>query len=52
MEFGNGEFSGPELKKIMVSKKLVEIAMVDLKRAVIEFSTCYIIMLIQMVNLT
>ncbi|XVF45395.1 hypothetical protein PTKIN_Ptkin02bG0202100 [Pterospermum kingtungense] len=33
LEFGNGEFSGPELKKIMANEKLAEIAMTDPKRA-------------------
>ncbi|MED6150432.1 hypothetical protein PIB30_072234 [Stylosanthes scabra] len=33
LEFGNGEFSGPELKKIMANEKLAEIAMMDPKRA-------------------
>lgn len=33
LEFGNGEFSGPELKKIMANEKLAEIAMSDPKRA-------------------
>ncbi|GAU32299.1 hypothetical protein TSUD_63160, partial [Trifolium subterraneum] len=33
LEFGNGEFSGPELKKIMANEKLAEIAMADPKRA-------------------
>lgn len=33
MEFGNGEFSAVELKKIMESEKLTEIALSDPKRA-------------------
>lgn len=33
LEFGSGEFSGPELKKIMANEKLAEIAMADPKRA-------------------
>ncbi|KAF7841074.1 transcription factor RF2a [Senna tora] len=33
LEFGNGEFSGPELKKIMANEKLAEIALADPKRA-------------------
>ncbi|XWS55011.1 hypothetical protein CRYUN_Cryun10bG0138200 [Craigia yunnanensis] len=33
LEFGNGEFSGAELKKIMANEKLAEIAMADPKRA-------------------
>ncbi|KAF5727180.1 transcription factor RF2a-like [Tripterygium wilfordii] len=33
LEFGNGEFSGAELKKIMVNEKLAEIALTDPKRA-------------------
>ncbi|XP_017971734.1 PREDICTED: transcription factor RF2a [Theobroma cacao] len=33
LEFGNGEFSGAELKKIMANEKLAEIAMSDPKRA-------------------
>ncbi|KAG4967004.1 hypothetical protein AAZX31_12G034900 [Glycine max] len=33
LEFGNGEFSGPELKKIMANEKLAEIALIDPKRA-------------------
>ncbi|XP_047310756.1 bZIP transcription factor 29-like [Impatiens glandulifera] len=33
LEFGNGEFSGAELKKIMANEKLVEIALSDPKRA-------------------
>ncbi|KAH6756136.1 Basic-leucine zipper transcription factor family protein [Perilla frutescens var. hirtella] len=33
MEFGNGEFSGAELKKIMTNEKLSEIALSDPKRA-------------------
>ncbi|KAL3613977.1 hypothetical protein CASFOL_042051 [Castilleja foliolosa] len=33
MEFGNGEFTGAELKKIMANEKLAEIAMSDPKRA-------------------
>ncbi|XWS40122.1 hypothetical protein CRYUN_Cryun18bG0112800 [Craigia yunnanensis] len=33
LEFGNGEFSGAELKKIMANEKLAEIAMTDPKRA-------------------
>ncbi|KMS96496.1 hypothetical protein BVRB_9g224390 [Beta vulgaris subsp. vulgaris] len=33
MEFGNGEFTGPELKKIMANEKLAEIALTDPKRA-------------------
>ncbi|CAN6482564.1 unnamed protein product [Victoria cruziana] len=33
LEFGNGEFSGDELKKIMASEKLAEIAITDPKRA-------------------
>ncbi|XP_044508209.1 bZIP transcription factor 29-like isoform X2 [Mangifera indica] len=33
LEFGNGEFSGPELKKIMANEKLAEIALTDPKRA-------------------
>ncbi|KAK9108975.1 hypothetical protein Sjap_017035 [Stephania japonica] len=33
MEFGNGEFTGAELKKIMANEKLAEIAMADPKRA-------------------
>lgn len=33
MEFGNGEFSGVELKKIMGNEKLSEIALSDPKRA-------------------
>lgn len=32
LEFGNGEFSSAELKKIMASEKLAEMAMVDPKR--------------------
>ncbi|GFY86092.1 Basic-leucine zipper (bZIP) transcription factor family protein [Actinidia rufa] len=33
LEFGNGEFSGLELKKIMANEKLAEIALSDPKRA-------------------
>lgn len=33
LEFGNGEFSGAKLKKIMANEKLVEIAVTDPKRA-------------------
>lgn len=33
LEFGNGEFTGAELKKIMANEKLAEIAMSDPKRA-------------------
>ncbi|XP_022747849.1 transcription factor RF2a-like [Durio zibethinus] len=33
LEFGNGEFSAAELKKIMANEKLAEIAMTDPKRA-------------------
>ncbi|CAK7329594.1 unnamed protein product [Dovyalis caffra] len=33
LEFGNGEFSGAELKKIMANEKLAEIALSDPKRA-------------------
>lgn len=33
LEFGNGEFSGAELKKIMANEKLAEIALTDPKRA-------------------
>eukprot|EP00252_Welwitschia_mirabilis_P006851 TRINITY_DN1775_c0_g1_i1.p1 TRINITY_DN1775_c0_g1~~TRINITY_DN1775_c0_g1_i1.p1 ORF type:complete len:505 (+),score=88.61 TRINITY_DN1775_c0_g1_i1:371-1885(+) len=33
IEFGNGEFSAPELNKIMSNEKLAEIAMTDPKRA-------------------
>ncbi|XP_058213194.1 bZIP transcription factor 29-like [Rhododendron vialii] len=33
LEFGNGEFSGAELKKIMANEKLTEIAVSDPKRA-------------------
>ncbi|XP_059654046.1 bZIP transcription factor 29-like [Cornus florida] len=33
MEFGNGEFNGAELKKIMANEKLSEIALTDPKRA-------------------
>ncbi|KAH0449048.1 hypothetical protein IEQ34_022848 [Dendrobium chrysotoxum] len=33
LEFGNGEFTGAELKKIMANEKLSEIAMSDPKRA-------------------
>ncbi|KAE8690653.1 putative transcription factor PosF21 [Hibiscus syriacus] len=33
LEFGNGEFTEAELKKIMANEKLVEIAMTDPKRA-------------------
>ncbi|XP_057783171.1 bZIP transcription factor 29 [Salvia miltiorrhiza] len=33
LEFGNGEFSGAELKKIMTNEKLAEIASSDPKRA-------------------
>ncbi|KAL7125450.1 hypothetical protein ABFS83_14G118400 [Erythranthe nasuta] len=33
LEFGNGEFSGAELKKIMGNEKLAEIALSDPKRA-------------------
>ncbi|KAJ0964100.1 hypothetical protein J5N97_029222 [Dioscorea zingiberensis] len=33
LEFGNGEFSSAELKKIMANEKLQEIAMADPKRA-------------------
>ncbi|XP_020572033.1 probable transcription factor PosF21 [Phalaenopsis equestris] len=33
LEFGNGEFSGAEMKKIMANEKLAEIAMTDPKRA-------------------
>uniref|UniRef100_A0A7N0ZY76 BZIP domain-containing protein n=1 Tax=Kalanchoe fedtschenkoi TaxID=63787 RepID=A0A7N0ZY76_KALFE len=33
LEFGNGEFSGAELKKIMANEKLAEIALADSKRA-------------------
>ncbi|XP_061958881.1 bZIP transcription factor 29-like [Populus nigra] len=33
LEFGNGEFSGAELKKIMANEKLAEIASTDPKRA-------------------
>ncbi|KAI4367698.1 hypothetical protein MLD38_023405 [Melastoma candidum] len=32
LEFGNGEFSGAELKKIMANEKLAEIALTDPKR--------------------
>lgn len=38
LEFGNGEFSGPELKKIMANEKLSEIALTDPKRAKRYFS--------------
>nr|XP_043608666.1 bZIP transcription factor 29 [Erigeron canadensis] len=33
LEFGNGEFTGAELKKIMANEKLAEIALADPKRA-------------------
>jgi hypothetical protein len=33
LDFGNGEFSGAELKKIMANEKLAEIALSDPKRA-------------------
>ncbi|KAK4377339.1 hypothetical protein RND71_003635 [Anisodus tanguticus] len=33
LEFGNGEFNGAELKKIMANEKLAEIALADPKRA-------------------
>ncbi|KAF9601687.1 hypothetical protein IFM89_021817 [Coptis chinensis] len=33
LDFANGEFSGPELKKIMANEKLAEIASADPKRA-------------------
>ncbi|KAK8625070.1 hypothetical protein V6N13_089948 [Hibiscus sabdariffa] len=33
LEFGNGEFTEAELKKIMANEKLAEIAMIDPKRA-------------------
>lgn len=33
LEFGNGEFNGAELKKIMANEKLAEIALSDPKRA-------------------
>ncbi|KAG0498603.1 hypothetical protein HPP92_003294 [Vanilla planifolia] len=33
LEFGNGEFTGAELNKIMANEKLAEIAMADPKRA-------------------
>ncbi|KAL0913872.1 hypothetical protein M5K25_017364 [Dendrobium thyrsiflorum] len=33
LEFGNGEFTGAEMKKIMANEKLAEIAMTDPKRA-------------------
>uniref|UniRef100_A0A2P2MES3 BZIP domain-containing protein n=1 Tax=Rhizophora mucronata TaxID=61149 RepID=A0A2P2MES3_RHIMU len=33
LEFGNGEFNGAELKKIMENEKLAEIALTDPKRA-------------------
>lgn len=33
LDFGNGEFSGAEIKKIMANEKLAEIAMADPKRA-------------------
>ncbi|KAI7725984.1 hypothetical protein M8C21_021062 [Ambrosia artemisiifolia] len=33
LEFGNGEFTGAELKKIMANDKLAEIALTDPKRA-------------------
>ncbi|XP_042509338.1 bZIP transcription factor 29 [Macadamia integrifolia] len=33
LDFGNGEFSGAELKKIMANEKLAEIALTDPKRA-------------------
>ncbi|XP_042494668.1 bZIP transcription factor 29-like [Macadamia integrifolia] len=33
LDFGNGEFSGIELKKIMANEKLAEIALTDPKRA-------------------
>ncbi|MCD9642911.1 hypothetical protein HAX54_029959 [Datura stramonium] len=33
LEFGNGEFNGAELKKIMANEKLAEIALTDPKRA-------------------
>ncbi|KAG2703244.1 hypothetical protein I3843_06G121900 [Carya illinoinensis] len=33
LEFGNGEFSGAELKKIMANEKLADIASMDPKRA-------------------
>ncbi|MQM04478.1 hypothetical protein Taro_037277 [Colocasia esculenta] len=33
LEFGNGEFSGAEIKKIMANEKLAEIALTDPKRA-------------------
>ncbi|KAJ8763444.1 hypothetical protein K2173_002327 [Erythroxylum novogranatense] len=33
LDFGNGDFTGPELKKIMANEKLAEIASTDPKRA-------------------
>eukprot|EP01018_Ginkgo_biloba_P019988 Gb_16507 [translate_table: standard] len=33
LDFGNGEFTGTEMKKIMANEKLAEIAMADPKRA-------------------
>lgn len=33
LQFGNGEFTGAELKKIVASEKLAEIAVVDPKKA-------------------
>ncbi|KAL5985896.1 hypothetical protein ACLOJK_027886 [Asimina triloba] len=33
LDFGNGEFSGAEMKKIMANEKLAEIALTDPKRA-------------------
>lgn len=43
LEFGNGEFSGAELKKIMANDKLAEIALIDPKRAK-RYSIFYLLM--------
>lgn len=44
LEFGNGEFSGAELKKIMANDKLAEIALTDPKRAK-RYSIFHLLML-------
>lgn len=46
MEFGNGEFNGTELKKIMTNEKLAEIALADPKRAKRYCSLSFIILLV------
>lgn len=47
LEFGNGEFSGAELKKIMANDKLAEIALTDPKRAkryvILVFQRCTVV---------